>query len=192
MVSVPASDAPARGPIQVGEWTVDPATNELRRGDEATRIEPKSMDVLRFLADRAGRVVTREELFEAAWPGMVVGDEALSQAITKLRRALGDDPRSPRYIETISKRGYRLTAPVVRDAEAGSQAARASVPMWLGATAIVLLLLAAAGWFLLAPAPAPAGGEETADREEAWTTVSVTPFEWIGGDASQAYLARAA
>lgn len=190
MVSVPASDEPARGPIQVGEWTVDPATNELRRGDEATRIEPKSMDVLRVLAERAGRVVTREELLGAAWPGTVVGDEALSQAITKLRRALGDDPRSPRYIETISKRGYRLTASVVRNAPAGPRAARASVAMWLGATAIVLLLLGAAGWFLLAPPPAPTGGGETADREEAWTTVSVTPFEWIGGDASQAYLAR--
>src|SRR5688500_13951374 len=189
MVSVPASDAPASGPIQVGEWVVDPATNELRRGDEATRIEPKSMDVLRVLAERAGRVVTREELFGAVWPGLVVGDEALSQSITKLRRAPGGDPRSPRYIETISKRGYRLTATVVRDAPANPQAAGASVRR-AGATAVALLVLAAAGWFLLAPAVAPTAGEETADREEAWTTVSVTPFDWIGGDASQAYLAR--
>ena len=100
--------------LRIGEWIADPASNELRRGDQSVRIEPRSMDVLMRLADAAGAVLTREELLAAAWPGMVVGDEALSQSITKLRRALGDDPRTPTYIETIAKRGYRLMAPVLR------------------------------------------------------------------------------
>ena len=70
------------------------------------------MQVLTTLADGSGRVVTREELLSGVWPGVVVGDEALTQTIIKLRKALGDNPRSPSYIETISKRGYRLIAPV--------------------------------------------------------------------------------
>lgn len=69
------------------------------------------MELLVFLADRRGEVIRRDELLEVIWPGVVVGDETLTQAITKLRRALGDDARAPRYIETISKRGYRLLAP---------------------------------------------------------------------------------
>ena len=181
MVSVPTV-------LRVGEWTVDPATNELRRKDQATRIEPKSMQVLRVLAERAGSVVTREELFQAAWPGMVVGDEALSQTITKLRRALGDDPRSPRYIETISKRGYRLTATVGPSAPAVQPAPGRGMPRWLAVAAVVLPLLLAAAW-LLDPAPPPTA-EPAADREESWTTVTVMPFEWIGGDQGQAWFAR--
>ena len=98
--------------LRIGSWQVDRTTNELARGGEVVRVEPKAMEVLTVLAGRAGQVVSREELFAAVWPGVVVGDEALTQAIIKLRRALGDDPRSPAYIETISKRGYRLIAPV--------------------------------------------------------------------------------
>ena len=94
-----------RGPLAIGPWIVDPPINELRRGNEAVRIEPKAMDVLVFLADRAGRLVSREELFAAAWPGVVVGDEALTQTINKLRKAFGDASRSPSYIETIKSSG---------------------------------------------------------------------------------------
>ncbi|HLS57233.1 MAG TPA: winged helix-turn-helix domain-containing protein [Zeimonas sp.] len=96
----------------VGEWEIDPSLNELRRSDESLRIEPKAMELLVFLADRPGQVIGRGELLEAIWPGVVVGDETLSQAIAKLRKALRDDAREPAYIETIPKRGYRLLAPV--------------------------------------------------------------------------------
>jgi len=96
----------------VGEWEIDPSLNELRRGDESLRIEPKAMELLVFLADRPGQVIGRGELLEAIWPGVVVGDETLSQAVAKLRKALHDDAREPAYIETIPKRGYRLLAPV--------------------------------------------------------------------------------
>src|SRR5262245_1603937 len=96
----------------IGDWSVEPALDALRRGGEIVRLEPKAMELLVFLASRPGEVVSREELLAAVWPGVVVGDEALSQAVTKLRKALGDDVRAPTYIETISKRGYRLIAPV--------------------------------------------------------------------------------
>src|SRR5262245_32698792 len=93
---------------RVGEWWVEPSVNETRGAEETGRREPKAMEVLVFLADRPGRVVSRDELLAALWPGVVVGDATLTQAVIKLRRALRDPPRSPRYIETISKRGYRL------------------------------------------------------------------------------------
>jgi DNA-binding winged helix-turn-helix (wHTH) protein/TolB-like protein/Tfp pilus assembly protein PilF len=100
--------------LQIGGWSVDRSANELRRGEETSRIEPKAMDVLLALAARAGEVVSREALLETVWPGVVVGDEALTQTIIKLRKALEDPPRAPIYIETIPKRGYRLIAPVVQ------------------------------------------------------------------------------
>src|SRR5262245_44606785 len=98
--------------LRIGDWLADPDASELRRGTEAVRLEPKAMAVLMLLAERPGRLLTREELFERAWPGMVVGDEAITQCIIKLRRALGDNARDAAYIETVSKRGYRLIAPV--------------------------------------------------------------------------------
>jgi adenylate cyclase len=103
----------ARERLQIGEWSVDRLANELRRGEESARIESKAMEVLLVLAAQAGEVLSRDALIDAVWPGVVVGDEVLTQSIIKLRRALGDNPRAPTYIETIPKRGYRLIASVV-------------------------------------------------------------------------------
>jgi adenylate cyclase len=101
----------------VGPWHIDARTGELRRGSETLRVEPKVAEVLVYLARRAGQVVSRDELLTAVWPGVVVGDDALTQAIIKLRKSLGDDARRPTYIETLAKRGYRLIVPVARVAE---------------------------------------------------------------------------
>jgi len=117
--------------LRIGDVIADPAANEIARGGRVAHVEPKVMDVLVLLAQRPGAVVARDALLAAAWPGSVVGDEALTQSVIKLRRALGDDPRAPRYIETIPKRGYRLIAPVVPDrdgAAAGSPANAIVVP----------------------------------------------------------------
>src|SRR5690242_188747 len=100
-------DPVKRQPLRIGEWRIDSTVNEFDRAGRTVRIEPKVMEVLMALAERAGEVVSREELLAAVWPGVVVGDDALTQSIIKLRKALGDKPRSPAYIETISKRGYR-------------------------------------------------------------------------------------
>ena len=107
--------------LSIGDWQIDPDANELLRDGRAVRVEPKVMQVLLRLADRPGGVVTREELLDGVWPGVVVGDEALTQTIIKLRRALGDDPRRPTYVETIAKRGYRLIAPTRRGDEASAR-----------------------------------------------------------------------
>ncbi len=96
---------------------------------------------------------------------MIVGDEALTQSVIKLRRALGDDPRAPSYIETISKRGYRLIAPVRRGEAAGSPAApppartrRRLALSALGAAALLALAAAAAVAIHRAAAPAAGAG----------------------------------
>src|SRR5215510_14139072 len=99
--------------LQVGEWTVEPALNQVSGAGRTAKLEPKAMALLRYLADRPGQVVSREALLSAVWPGVVVGDDSLTQAIIKLRKALGDTADAPNYIQTISKGGYRLVAPVV-------------------------------------------------------------------------------
>ena len=63
--------AATRQRLRIGEWIADPATNELTRGAASVRLEPKAMDVLMLMAERAGSVVTRDELFAAVWPGTV-------------------------------------------------------------------------------------------------------------------------
>jgi DNA-binding winged helix-turn-helix (wHTH) protein len=108
------------GELRVGPWTLDARNNELRRENETVHLEPKATEVLQLLASRAGTAVSREELLATVWPGVVVGDDALTQAIIKLRKALGDDSHAPKYIETISKRGYRLIAPVSAPAAPGA------------------------------------------------------------------------
>ena len=116
MPTASADDARTPGlELKVGDWHVDARGNQLSRDGETTRLEPKVIEILVYLARRAGQVVGREELLSAVWPGVIVGDDALTQAIIKLRKALGDEARDPTYIETISKRGYRLIAPVSAD-----------------------------------------------------------------------------
>ena len=82
------------------------------QGDERLRLEPKVADLLAVLVQRPGQVVSKDDLTAQLWPDVVVGEDALPRCVSKLRRALGDDPKSPRFIETVPKRGYRLVAPV--------------------------------------------------------------------------------
>src|SRR5713226_6447837 len=109
-----APAVPADNRFRVGDWTVEPDLNQLSTQGRAVKVEPKAMAVLLHLANRPGEVVSRETLLSEVWPGVVVGDDSLTQVVTKLRKALGDVPGAPPYIQTISKRGYRLVAPVIR------------------------------------------------------------------------------
>lgn len=106
------NDFPQHERFEIGEWLVDPDSGRiLCRGDEV-KLEPKVMAVLVSLALQPGKVLSREELEATVWAGTIVGYDALSNSIIKLRKALGDDRRDPRYIETVSKKGYRLVAEV--------------------------------------------------------------------------------
>ena len=100
----------------VGDWRISAPEGIARRDGESVRLEPKAVEVLTFLASRPGEVISRAELEASVWPGAVVGYEAVTKTIIKLRKALGDRAREPQYIETIPKRGYQLIAEV-RQAE---------------------------------------------------------------------------
>lgn len=192
--------APAAQPFQVGRWTVEPALHTLSAGDQAVKIEPKAMVVLRYLAERSGEVVSREALLQAAWSGVIVGDDALTQVVVKLRKALGDAPGQPEYIQTISKGGYRLVAPVVR---LGAQRApqqstrppRRRLPWYLGIGVPVVLVIAGFWWAVerreVGGAPSPVVATAVRPPAEATQpTVAVRPFEAIGNDPQEALLAR--
>jgi DNA-binding winged helix-turn-helix (wHTH) protein len=97
--------------FSLGEWQIDAATNSMCRAHERRRIEPKQMRVLLSLAAADGMVRTRWDLLDDVWPQRYVVDGTLKRAVSELRKALGDDARHPRYIETVYKVGYRLVMP---------------------------------------------------------------------------------
>lgn len=99
------------GDFFIAGWRVQPAANRLQRGDQIVRVEPKVMQVLVCLAAEAGEVVTREALIARVWSEVHVTDDVLHRAVRELRRVFDDSSSSPRVIETIRKRGYRLMVP---------------------------------------------------------------------------------
>lgn len=96
----------------LADWQVKPSLSEIEKDDKVTSLEPKAMALLITLASKPGEVFSRQELEDHVWQGTIVGYDALVKAINKLREALGDDKKNPRYIQTISKKGYRLIAEV--------------------------------------------------------------------------------
>lgn len=110
---MPLPDRPAEVlPFRAGDWLIEPAMNRLSKGSESVSVEPRIMHVLTCLAARPGEVITRDELIETVWSKVMVNEEALTQAISQIRRVVGDDTRSPGFIQTIPKRGYRLIVKV--------------------------------------------------------------------------------
>ena len=95
-----------------GHFRLDLASRQLWRDQELLSLTPKAMDLLVFLAEHQGELITRDQLFEALWPGVVVADHALSVQILEIRKALGDHAQNPQYIETRHRKGYRFCAPV--------------------------------------------------------------------------------
>jgi DNA-binding winged helix-turn-helix (wHTH) protein/TolB-like protein len=98
--------------VRIGAWTVHPALGQISRPGESVRLEARSLRLLVYLAERAGQVVSIEELLEEVWSGVVVTSDSVYQAVAGLRRTLGDDAREPRYIATVPRLGYRLVAAV--------------------------------------------------------------------------------
>lgn len=96
----------------IASWKVQPRLNQVTHGTDTVRLAPKFMQVLVYLAERAGEVVTREELMDTVWADTVVGEAVLTRAISALRKVFGDDPQQPKVIETILKTGYRFIAPL--------------------------------------------------------------------------------
>jgi DNA-binding winged helix-turn-helix (wHTH) protein/Tfp pilus assembly protein PilF len=98
--------------FNLGEWQVEPELNIITCADREIRLEPTVMALLVCLSERAGAVVSKDELMRQVWTERYVTDGVLTTSIWELRRALGDDAKNPRFIQTIQRKGYRLIAPV--------------------------------------------------------------------------------
>ena len=119
-----------------GTYRLDVQNATLERDGRPVALTPKAFSVLHHLARHAGRLVTKEEFLDVVWPGVFVGDAALKVCVRGIRKAIGEDPQVPTYIQTVHRRGYRFVAPVtlvtaphadaplVHDAPAGAAARR--------------------------------------------------------------------
>jgi transcriptional activator of cad operon len=103
---------PIASRLRIGDWCVDPATGQISRNGESARVEERTMRLLLCLAQHAGEVVSIDNLLSEVWPEVNVSPDSVYQAVTSLRRLLGDDSRLPTYIATVPRLGYRMVAQV--------------------------------------------------------------------------------
>ena len=129
------------GEFRVGPSLVQRSLNSIVRNGKTTHLEPKMMEVLVYLAEHQGEVVPKELLMRAVWAETFVTDDVLIRSISELRRALEDDAKEPRVIQTIPKRGYRLMVAV----EQVGKPSRRKVAGYAVAT-VLIVVLAVSGW----------------------------------------------
>src|SRR6476620_4530736 len=94
-------------------FRLDPLNQCLWRGEQRVPITPKSFDVLRYLVEHAGRLVTQDEILEALWPETYVNPEVVKKYVLGIRKVLGDQTSKPAFVATFPRRGYRFIAPIV-------------------------------------------------------------------------------
>ena len=140
-----------RGALQFDGWTVDRVSGEVSRDGQTTRLHQQPLRILIELTDRAGEVVTREQLVKALWPqGVVDFDNGLNVAVRKLRVALDDVGNTPRYVETLPRLGYRFIGKLgttVPPAAIEPTPARSTRGMWLLLSSAVVALAVGVGIF---------------------------------------------
>jgi TolB-like protein len=144
-------------------YTLDTVRCLLRAGDRAIELRPRAFEVLRYLVENAGRLVTKEEFIKAIWPDVTVTDESLTHCVSEARQAIGDDRQA--IIRTVPRRGYQFVAPVSRvSPDSGPQTQSA-------------------------PSTPPPGGSDTDRTPSDKPSIAVLPFTNIGGDPEQEYFA---
>src|SRR5271163_1278394 len=121
-------ERPATRMLRIGDWCANPESGELSRNGEIARVEVRTMRLLLCLAEHAGEVVSIEELLNQVWPDVVVAPDSVYQAVTSLRRLLGDDSKQPTYIATVPRLGYRMVATVSPWADESSSQIDSSRP----------------------------------------------------------------
>jgi serine/threonine-protein kinase len=146
----------------IGDWEVRPFHNCLVREGHTVKIEPKAMQVLVFLAEHPEEVVRKESLMDAIWEGGHVTEDVLTNAIWEIRRALGDHPKNPLFIQTVPTKGYRLIAPVSAKGEPGTSRRKLMLSaVVIPAGVVVLGTLAALGMWTSWRSPSAARGLTT-------------------------------
>jgi DNA-binding winged helix-turn-helix (wHTH) protein/tetratricopeptide (TPR) repeat protein len=98
--------------IPFGPFKLDPTNLQLSRGSRQVPLTPKAFDVLSYLVQHAGQLVTKDELLKSLWSDSFVGDSVLKVCILEIRKALGDQAAAPKFIETVHRRGYRFIGPI--------------------------------------------------------------------------------
>jgi transcriptional activator of cad operon len=157
--------------LQIGAWSVDPSSGQISRDGETAHLEERPLRLLLYLAERAGQVVSIDELLDHVWSGVAVSQDSVYQAVASLRRQLGDDPKQPTYIATVPRLGYRMVATV-------SPAAATPKPKnsfrWAAAAALCLALIALAIFLFRTPSgnPHPAALAAVGPRK----SIAVLPF----------------
>jgi len=177
-------DQPSGTSLRVGAWRVNPASGQISREGETVRVEARTMRLLICLAEHAGQVVSIDTLLEQVWAGVIVTPDSVYQAITSLRRLLGDDPKQPHYIATVPRLGYRMVAtvspwvepsssrPVPQETAGAAHQGSKNWPLIAGAAVLVILaLFLVYGRFGSAVHPRP-----TPDAVSAQASIAVLPF----------------
>jgi len=155
--------------FRMGAWRVDPGLNQLTGPEGVVELEPQVMDLLVYLAESKGEVRSKDEIAAALWPGASVNDDALSRTVWKLRHALGDDAKSPRYVQTVSRRGYRLLEPVepVKDSPQ-TPLGKVGAPVLAASAAVLMIILVGASLLSRSgEAPRPEPSIQTNDETSA-------------------------
>jgi TolB-like protein/DNA-binding winged helix-turn-helix (wHTH) protein len=142
--------------VRIGEWTVHPALDSMSRGAETQKLEPRAMRLLLCLANAAGEVVSLDRLLTEVWAGVVVGPASVYEAVSQLRKILGDVEPQPTYIVTVPRKGYRLIASVQRGSVPAHIPEGALVQpktvrprrIWLMAGALMVVLALTTAYFL--------------------------------------------
>jgi len=171
--------------VRFGTFQLDLKARELRKAGLKVKLQDQPFRVLSLLIDRAGQVVTREQLRENIWPSdvYVTFDQGLNNAIKKVRIALEDSADNPRFVETVAKRGYRFIAPVTVEPQEASEPASPQrsrsfrkTPAFALAAAVVLASLAYWSWHR--PAPRAKTSSEK-------VILAVLPFDNLSRDPEQ-------
>lgn len=170
---------------------------QISREGEIVRVDARSMRLLTCLAERAGEVVSIDELLATVWPDVAVSSDSVYQAVTSLRRLLGDDPKRPGYIATVPRLGYRMVAQVgaacdaVLNGSSGSemdslnsqrmQSIKRNGRRWIGSIALCLLLIVLGAGILLR-------GRAAEKRQSVPQTAVVHPADTTGSIAVLPFL----
>lgn len=183
--------------FKTGEYRVEPSTLRVIHDGEEVRLEPRAMQLLLYLAEHAGEVISRTKLEEEVWEGRIVGDDALTNSISKLRRAFNDDARNPGVIETLPKTGYRLISEIEwLESEhekpaitSGVSARRLSMPghLWM----LLILFAAVFIWWIVVRQP-EFSPEKPAQSSAPLTipSLAILPFQNLGEIPQYDYFAN--